>query len=114
VLDDAHRSFLDLVARDIGTIVADAKAHEHPRHGKDPSQEVGDERRSSFRASRTPRVQPLPEASSNGPIALDGALTGRNGLGEVQRARILVADDNPDMRTQLTRLLSERFEVKAV
>jgi signal transduction histidine kinase len=114
VLDDAYRSFLDLVARDIGTIVADANAHEHPRHGRDPSQEVRGERRSSFRASRTRRVQPLPEASSNGPIALDGALTGRNGLGEVTRARVLVADDKPDMRTHLTRLLSERFEVKAV
>jgi signal transduction histidine kinase len=86
VLDDAYRSFLDLIARDIGTIVADAKAHEHP----------------------------LPEASSNGPIALDVALTGRHGLGAVTRARVLVADDNPEMRTHLTRLLSERFEMKAV
>lgn len=95
ILDDAYRSFLDLVAREIGAIVADTKVHDHPSDSEDASHEPNGNG-SYFRTSRTPGIPRISPAASS------------------TRTRVLVADDNADLRNHLTRLLSERFEVKAV
>ena len=88
------------------------------------SEQIGGERTMASTATgANPFVQealrwlPDNEAPEREELPLDGELLPvpcPPGPANAQRRRVLVADDNADMRQYLTRLLSERYEVVAV
>jgi CheY-like chemotaxis protein len=84
-LDEAYRTFFDLVAAHIGRSLAEASAFEPERHRVADSLPDG--------VDTTVPVGPAAERPSG---------------------RILVADDNPDMREYLRQLLSNQYEVRAI
>jgi signal transduction histidine kinase len=97
----------------IGTVIGDGKVHEGERNRADCGPEL--ERTAVFRRSTARNAYPqAPDAPWGGRVSREQRPAGSDGPDELDRPRVLVADDNADMRAQLTRLLREQFEVKAV
>jgi diguanylate cyclase (GGDEF)-like protein/PAS domain S-box-containing protein len=88
-------------------------------HSHLPAEQIGSARTQATGGGATPFVDEalrwLPDAGSeHAGVIEDIAVAGRTERVSGERARILLADDNADMRDYVSRLLAPRYEVEAV
>jgi len=112
LFDDDYQRFLGLAAGQIGTAIADARAYEEERTQASTALGAAHYVEEALRwlpaAADTPEPQVIADVSTS-----DAArLAARNGA--APRARVLLADDNADLRDYLTRLLVAQYEVRTV
>jgi PAS domain S-box-containing protein len=113
ILDSDYRSFLELVAGHIARSIADAEAREGGRKRAEAPAEI-DRTKTNVSHEALRRLPIESEAVAPvGDMADNSATVSRTPDGGM-RARILVADGNPDMRAYLGQLLSPRWAVDAV
>jgi PAS domain S-box-containing protein len=108
-LNAAYRTFFDLVAGSIGTAIAGSRAGVEEREGAGaaPPRPVVSSRTTAAGSDAEPGASRQAGAAV-GPALLGPAATG------AAPARILLADDNADMRRYLQHLLEQRYEILAV